>query len=99
MVKTSTPLGSQMGNCNSYHTFSIVPPTIPFLVSKFVIKRLGGVLDLDANEFVLKKAKVADVAAVEPLYDLVSGHVGVELTKVGIEPPVVSREAMDLCRR
>ena len=29
--------------------FSIVPPTVPFLVSKFVFKRLGSVLDLDTN--------------------------------------------------
>ena len=74
--------------------FSIVAPLVPFLVSKFVFKRLGGVLDLDANEFILKRLG----KAIEPLHDLVSGHVGLELVKKHIEPPVVAPSTFDLCR-
>ena len=73
--------------------FSIVPPKAPFLVSKFVFKRLGGVLDLDANELILKRLN----SVVEPIYDLVTGHVGVELVKHGVNPPVVKPSSMDVC--
>ncbi len=73
--------------------FSIVAPGVPFLVSKFVFKRLGGVLDLDSNELILKRLN----KVTEPLYDLVTGHVGLEIVKQGVEPPTAKAEAMELC--
>ena len=51
---------------------SIVEAEVPFLISKYVIKRLTGVLDFDSNEMILKKLSQKP----EPLYDLESGHVG-----------------------
>ena len=73
--------------------FSIVAPKVPFLVSKFVFKRLGGALDLDANTLVLKRLDEAK----EPLYDLMSGHVGIELVRDGLRPPKVSDSTMQCC--
>ena len=35
--------------------FSIVPPEVPFLISKCVFKRLGVVLDLDDNQLVFER--------------------------------------------
>ena len=81
------------GNVTAVIRFSIVEPTVPFLVSKFVFKRLGGVLDLDQNELLLRRLHSAS----EPLYDLVAGHVGVELVKPGVNPPVCSQETIKLC--
>ena len=73
---------------------SIVPPEVPCLISKFVFKRLGAVLDLDSNTLLLKRLN----NAIEPLYDLVTGHVGIEIVKPNVEPPKVSLEAMELCK-
>ena len=78
--------------------FSIVPPAVPFLISKLVFKRFGSVLDLDSNEFVLKHLGRATGRAVEPLYDLMSGHVGVELIREGHSPPQVSQDIFELAR-
>ena len=76
--------------------FSIVPPEVPFLISKCVFKRLGVVLDLDDNQLVLKRFCTDTVREVEPLYDLMSGHVAVELVPEGKEPPKISEETLDL---
>ena len=76
--------------------FSIVPPEVPFLISKFVFKRLGVILDLDDNELVLKRFGIDQARAVEPLYDLMSGHVVVELVPEGKAPPQISEETLDL---
>ena len=73
--------------------FCIVEPDVPFLVSKFVFKRLGSVLDLDDNELRLKRLN----GAVEPLYDLVTGHVGVELVKENAPVPTVQASTFQLC--
>ena len=75
---------------------SIVPPEVPFLISKFVFKRLGVILDLDDNELVLKRFGTDQARAVEPLYDLMSGHVAVELVPEGKAPPQISEETLDL---
>jgi hypothetical protein len=74
--------------------FSLVEQDVPFLISKYVFKRLGGVLDLDANTLTLKKLG----GATEPLHDLVTGHVGLELVKEGQGPAVASQETVDLCK-
>ena len=74
--------------------FSIVQANVPFLVSKFVFKKLGGVIDLESNELRLKRVGTG----IETLYDLQSGHVAVELVKPGIRPPTVTEEAMEICK-
>ena len=73
---------------------SIVPPEVPCLISKPVFKRLGAILDLDSNVMTLKR--IGNV--IEPLYDLVTGHVGVEIVKPNVDPPKVSQEAWDMCK-
>ena len=49
---------------------------------------------MDANQFNLKKLN----NGVEPMFDLVTGHVEVEIVKSGVEPPIVKAETMELCR-
>ena len=77
---------------------SQLPPAVPFLISKFVFKRIGSVLDLDSNELVLKHLGGATGRAVEPLYDLMSGHVGVELIREGSTLPQVSQDSFELVK-
>ena len=74
--------------------FSIVPPLVPFLISKYVFKRLRANIDLDVNELTLKGFPQP---CIEPLYDLVSGHVAVEITKKDCQPPALDAEAFGLC--
>ncbi|MDP7646549.1 MAG: hypothetical protein QGH82_00500, partial [Candidatus Woesearchaeota archaeon] len=74
--------------------FSIVPPQVPFLVSKYVFKRLAVRLDLDDNELQFKRFNNQS----EPLYDLPSGHVAIELVKANIQPPEVDPATMELCQ-
>jgi len=81
------------GNVTVVLRFSIVPQEVPFLISKFVFKRLGCTIDLDDNELTMKRLN----HSVEPIYDLTTGHVGVELVKVGANPPEVQQSTMDLC--
>ena len=76
--------------------FSTVPPEVPFLISKYVFKRLGVSLDLDLDELVLKRFGTDTVREIEPLHDLMSGHVAVELVPEGKEPPQISEETLDL---
>ena len=57
--------------------FSIVPAEVPFLISEFVFKRFGAALDLDANELFLQRFGSDQKRAVEPLFNLMSGHVAV----------------------
>ena len=71
---------------------SIVPPSVPFLISKFVLKRLGGILDLDNNNLVLNRLNQQP----EPLHDLDTGHVGIELIKPTTKPPKVSDSTWEL---
>ena len=73
--------------------FSIVEQDVPFLVSKYVMKRIGGVLDLDENLLTLKRLG----GAKEQIYDLITGHVGLELAKEGGKPPMASQETLDHC--
>ena len=77
--------------------FSIVPPEVPFLISKFVFKRLGAVLDSDSNEFFLPQAfQQWPKSSVEMSYDLMSGRVAVEFVPKGRSPPVMSEEIIEL---
>ena len=74
------------------------PTSSSILFSRFVFKRFGSVLDLHSNELVLKHLGRATGRAVEPLYDLMSGHVGVELIHEGHSPPQVSQDTFELAK-
>ena len=76
--------------------FSIVPPEVPFLISKYVFKRIGALLDLDDNQLVLKRFCTNTSEGIEPLYDLMSGHIAVELVPQGQQPPKISEDTLDL---
>ena len=76
--------------------FSIVPPRVPFLVSRFVFKRTGSTLDLDANEFLSNHLHSAAAQAVEPSFYLISEHVGIELSLEGSTSPEISEDTCDL---
>ena len=73
--------------------FSIVEKDVPFLISKFVMKRLGSLVDMEENRLVFRRLK----DATEPIHDLPSGHVGPELVKEDEEPPCVKDQTMQLC--
>ncbi len=75
--------------------FSIVPPQVPFLISKYVFKRLACKIDLDDNELEFKRFGNQR----ETLYDLPSGHVAIELIKQDVKPPEISAETMELCKQ
>ena len=67
---------------------------MPCLISKFVLKQLGAVIDLENNHVVFKKI----TALTEPLHDLETGHVAIELIKDGQDPPEVDPDAIEICK-
>ena len=73
---------------------SIVENDVPCLISKFVLKQLGAVIDLESNHVVFKKVTQKQ----EALHDLETGHVAIELIKSGQQPPEVGSEAIQICR-
>ena len=64
---------------------SVISQRIPILLSKYLFKKLGAVLDLADNEVTFKPFK----GKKENLHDLDSGHVAIELIKSGEPPPKV----------
>ena len=65
----------------------VIAQSIPTLLSKYLFKRLGAVLDLDENECRFKRIG----GGIERLHDLPSGHTAIELLKHPREPtPKVS---------
>jgi len=55
---------------------------VPFLISKYALKRIGANIDLDEGLLSFKRLS----KGVEHLHDLESGHVAVELVKLGSPP-------------
>ena len=69
---------------------SIIDQSVPFLVSKFVFKRLGAKIGLDDNDIEFKRFPEKH----EPIYDLKSGHVAIQLLKGDDRAPEVPQEAL-----
>ena len=87
-------LGVLWGQAVVVLRISIVENDVPCLISKFVLKQLGAVIDLESNHVVFKKI----TQQIEPLHDLESGHVAIELIKEGQQPLDVDPEAIEICR-
>ena len=84
---------TKWGNQTVVVRFSIVDKEVPFLISKFVMKRLGSVIDMDENYILFKRLQCSK----EAIHDLPSGHVGPELVREGVEPPASYQTALQLC--
>ena len=69
---------------------SVIDHNIPTLLSKHVFRSLGAVIDMNENVLRLKYFD----GAVEPLYDLRSGHLGISFLKPSQGVPAVSEEAL-----
>ena len=65
----------------------------PVSLKQYVFKRLRAVLSLEVNNVTFKLFP----GRKEPLHDLESGHVAIDLTKKGQQPPQVPQEVMDIC--
>ena len=75
---------------------SVLPKKVPCLLSKTVFKTLRCALDLDDNEAIFK---LFPVPRTEPLYDIPSGHVIIELLKKHKPKnvPQITEEAWAVC--
>ena len=61
---------------------SVVEKTVPLLISKPILKQLGAVIDSAQN-----RLKIQGSQSTEELFDLVSGHVGIQLVRNDLAPP------------
>ena len=71
----------------------IIDKAVPFLSSKHVFKRLGAIIDIDTKIIQFKRFPQKQ----EPLYDIESGHVAIELVKRGSTPRTVDPSGIELC--
>ena len=53
---------------------------------------------MDSNLLVFKNFKINGETAIEPVYDLTTGHVAAELVKANATPPQVSEAVWQICR-
>ena len=75
---------------------SVIAHKIPMLLSKYVFKRLGGVIDLDDNQVTFKRFP----EKLEPLRDLPSGHTAIKIIKPEITSvPDLDKAAYDICQK
>ena len=75
---------------------SVIPKKVPCLLSKTVFKTLRCALDLDENVAIFK---LFDDPKTEPLYDIPSGHVVIELLKKRTQKslPKITNESWAAC--
>ena len=75
---------------------SVIAQRIPILLSKYLFKKLGAVLDLDENKCNFKRIG----NQIEQLHDLPSGHTAIELLKLPKETaPKVSASTWAICAK